>query len=251
MVIANSLSIVFSVFPHKIDKNISAVWIKCINRKIITIPIRAHIIVFLAQRVHLSPLQAVGEVHPRPEVVGVEAGGAVQLLASVLIRLQAGIRRLPHQSSERIVVRHLLHGAVPGHHHAVVAQVVAEVEVVGGRICGDVEGDVSVLKQHPALAAVIDHVSAVVHAAQLVRWRNCPHNVLAGGPAAEVVRRAPPHGAAPLGDLDVKNCLQPLHGKLFNDGLRSLPIDSNTFIRKYTTFIWKKHHFFQNHKDSQ
>ena len=216
-----------------------------------TISIWAHIIIFLAQGVHLSPLQSVGEVHPGPEIVSVEAGGAVQLLAAVFVRLQAWICGFPHHASERIVMRHLLHCAVMSHHYAVVAQVVAEVEVVGGRICLQVEGDVSVLKEHPALSAVVDHVSAVVHAAQLVRRGNSPHGVRPGGPAAEVVRRFPPHGAAPMGDLDVKNCLQPLHGKLFNDGLRSLPIDSNTFIRKYTTFIWKKQHFFQNHKDSQ
>ena len=129
------------------------------------------------------------------------------------------------------------------HHHAVVAEVVSQVEMIGGSICGDVEGDVTVLQEQSALTAVVDHVSAVVHAAQLVRRGNSPHGVRPGGPAAEVVRRFPPHGAAPMGDLDVKNCLQPLHGKLFNDGLRSLPIDSNTFIRKYTTFIWKKQHF--------
>ena len=39
-------------------------------------------------------LQSVGEIHPGPEVVGVEAGGAVQFLASVLVELEAGIRRL-------------------------------------------------------------------------------------------------------------------------------------------------------------
>jgi len=33
-----------------------------------------------------------------------------------------------------------------------------------------------------------------------------------------VVRRFPPHGAAPQGGLDGKNCLLPFHGKLFNDG---------------------------------
>ena len=135
---------------------------------------------------------------------------------------------------------HLLHGARLVEDHADVAQVVAEVEMIGGRVCLQVEGNKAVLQKKPPLTAVVDHVSAVVHAAQLVRRGNSPHGVHSGSPAAEVVRRFPPHGAAPLGDMDVKNCLQPLHGKLFNDGLRSLPIDSNTFIRKYTTFIWKK-----------
>lgn len=56
---------------------------------------------------------------------------------------------------------------IPGHHHAVVAEVVAEVEMIRGGICGDVEA---------------------------------------------------PHGAAPRGGPDVKKCLLPFHGKLFNDG---------------------------------
>ena len=106
-------------------------------------------------------LQAVGEIHPGPEVVGVEAGGAVQFLPAVLVGLQAGIRRLPHHAAEGIVVRHLLHGARLVEDHADVAQVVAEVEVVLRRSVGG-EGDVALVGEEPALAAVIDHVSAVV-----------------------------------------------------------------------------------------
>ena len=71
-----------------------SILIKHYYRIIMTISIWAHIIIFLAQGVHLSPLQLVGEIHPGPEVVGVEAGGAVQFLASVLVGLETGIRRL-------------------------------------------------------------------------------------------------------------------------------------------------------------
>ena len=106
-------------------------------------------------------LQSVGEIHPGPEVVGVEAGGAVQFLPAVLIGLQAGIRRLPHHAAEGIVVRHLLHGARLVEDHADVAQVVAEVGMVLRRAVGG-EGDVALVGEQPALAAVIDHVSAVV-----------------------------------------------------------------------------------------
>ena len=106
-------------------------------------------------------LQSVGEIHPGPEVVGVEAGGAVQFLPAVLIGLQAGICRLPHHAAEGIVVRHLLHGARLVEDHADVAQVVAEVEVVLRRSVGG-EGDVARVGEQPALSAVVDPVAALV-----------------------------------------------------------------------------------------
>ena len=106
-------------------------------------------------------LQAVGEVHPGPEVICVEAGGAVQFLPTVLVGLKAGIRRLPHHAAEGIVVRHMLHGARLVEDHADVAQVVAEVEMVLRRSVGG-EGDVALVGEQSALAAVIDHIFAVV-----------------------------------------------------------------------------------------
>ena len=175
----NYVRVIFRPLPS--NHSISSIRINIPHGIIHTVIVRARVIVFLTQRVHLSPLQAVGEVHPGPEVVGIEAGSPVKLLPAVLVGLEAGIRRLPHHTAEGIVVRHLLHGAVMSHHHAVVAEVVAEVEVVGGRICLQVEGDVSVLKEQPPLSAVVDHVSAVVHAAQLVSWGYRFHGVRPGG----------------------------------------------------------------------
>ena len=145
-----------------------------------TISIWAHIIIFLAQGVHLSPLQAVGEVYPGPEVVGVEAGGAVQLLAAVLIGLQAGIRRFPHHAAEGIVVCHLLRGARLVEDHADVAQMIAEVEMVLRRAVGG-EGDIALVGEQPALAPVVYHVAAVVDAAQLVLGRKAGLGVRARG----------------------------------------------------------------------
>ena len=122
------------------------------------IPIRAHVIVLLAERVHRSPLHAVGEVHPRAEVVGVETGGAVQFLAAELVGLHARVGTLTHQAAKGVVVVHLLQRARLAHHHADVAQVVPQVVVVLRRARGG-ERHVSLVGEQARVVAIVYHVT--------------------------------------------------------------------------------------------
>ena len=60
-------------------------------------------------------------------VVEVEAVAAVQLLAVVLIRLNRTARAHAHQTTERIVVVHLLHLPLLVCHHTHAAEVVSQI----------------------------------------------------------------------------------------------------------------------------
>ena len=128
-----------------------------------TVRIRAHAVVFLRQGVHGREPPPDDGIHPpRPEVVLIEAGGALQLLAAELVGLQGAVRRGVHQRAARVIVVSLLHRTALVEHHADAAQVVFQVIVVdGGGVIG--EGDVTLLgEQHRQLAVTVDRVAAVV-----------------------------------------------------------------------------------------
>ena len=165
-----------------------------------TIHIRTHVIVFLAQRVH--PVPACGDrvILTCAVVVGVKAVHAVQLLAVVLVRLHVGIHhgfRVGVRGAEGVVVRHLPHRAAGIHHLAVVAQVVLvvveELEGVGRGIHGSRLG-IAAVEEVAVYQAVLHHEAS----AEQVLRRAVVHHL----PLRQRVRlRAEGHRDVGRGDI--------------------------------------------------
>ena len=111
-----------------------------------TIMIRTDIVVLLAERIHSVPMCGDRVILPCAVVVGVQSVHPVELLAVVLVGLDAGVRRraVAELSPERIVV-HLLDDA-------------ADTAAVGFRHLTDVAEVVTVIvaERELVLAGIID-----------------------------------------------------------------------------------------------
>ena len=82
-------------------------------------------------------------------VVPVEAVGAVELFAYVFVGLGGGITAVAHQPAEWIIMVHLLYAAIgKTDGDAVVAQIVLEIVVIDGLMCGVIECNVASIDEY-------------------------------------------------------------------------------------------------------
>ena len=131
-----------------------------------TIRIRTHAVVLLAERVHPVPPCGDGVVLPRPVVIGVQAVHLVQFLSVVPSRLHVAVRDVVAELQAGGIVVHLLHnGSLVGafrldnltHAAEVVTVVVVEREAVLAGVEGALHGLAVALLELVLVDAPVPH----------------------------------------------------------------------------------------------
>ena len=117
LVVNDSYSI-FTVHIHK------CYWI------VLTINIRANIIVFLCQRIHTHPSSQHSIIVACTIIIPIQSVHTIKFLAVVLVRLRASACTLTHQFTKGIVMIHLLHLSMLIYHYTIVSKVILQIVMV-------------------------------------------------------------------------------------------------------------------------